>query len=127
MRNVLRIKSNMDSGMFRPVQLAAATALGLGEEWFQGMNSIYDARRKIGLELMDRLECKVPPNQAGMFIWGKCTVDNVDEVVDDLLGRLGIFITPGHIFGEGGRRYLRLSLCSPEQVLKEALKRIEGK
>lgn len=120
---VLRFKSNMDSGMFLPLQLAAATALGLGAEWYESLNSVYYRREKIGKAIFDALGIEYAPNQAGLFLWGRLP-EGVDcyEFCDKLLYEKGIFLTPGAVFGSNGKRYMRLSLCASEEVLISVLK-----
>ena len=120
---VLRFKSNMDSGMFLPLQLAAATALGLGSEWYENLNSIYYRREKIGMQIFDALGIEYAENQAGLFLWGRLPEGkNCYEFCDWLLYEKGVFLTPGAIFGSNGDKYMRLSLCAPEEVLLSVLK-----
>ena len=120
---VLRFKSNMDSGMFLPLQLAAATALGLGAEWYENLNSIYYRREKIGMEIFEALGIEYAENQAGLFLWGRLPEGkNCYEFCDWLLYEKGVFLTPGAIFGSNGDKYMRLSLCAPEEVLLSVLK-----
>ena len=120
---VLRFKSNMDSGMFLPLQLAAATALGLGAEWYENLNSIYYRREKIGMEIFDALGIEYAENQAGLFLWGRLPEGkNCYEFCDWLLYEKGVFLTPGAIFGSNGDKYMRLSLCAPEKLLLSVLK-----
>ena len=120
---VLRFKSNMDSGMFLPLQLAAATALGLGSEWYEDLNSEYCRREKIGMQIFDALGIEYADNQAGLFLWGRLPEGkNCYEFCDWLLYEKGVFLTPGAIFGSNGEKYMRLSLCAPEEVLLSVLK-----
>ena len=120
---VLRFKSNMDSGMFLPLQLAAATALGLGNEWYENLNSEYYRREKIGMQIFDALGIEYAENQAGLFLWGRLPEGkNCYEFCDWLLYEKGVFLTPGAIFGSNGDKYMRLSLCAPEEVLLSVLK-----
>jgi len=125
--NVLRFKSNMDSGMFLPVQLAAAKALGLDKEWHDELNSIYKKRRQKVFELLDLLECTYSTEQAGMFVWAKIADDyqNGFELSDKVLSDCRVFITPGGIFGSAGEKYIRVSLCSTEEKFEEAINRIK--
>lgn len=125
---VLRFKSNMDSGMFLPVQLAAARALGLGKDWYESVNKIYAERRKIVFELLDVLHCQYSTKQAGMFVWAKIptTVRSGFELSDEVLYQSNVFITPGGIFGKAGDAYIRISLCSPVEKLTEAINRIKN-
>ncbi len=119
---VLRFKSNMDSGMFLPLQLAAATALGLGAEWYEELNSVYYRREKIGEQIFDALGIEYAKNQAGLFLWGRLP-EGIDcyEFCDKLLYERGVFLTPGAVFGSNGTRYMRLSLCATEEVLLSVL------
>lgn len=123
---VLRFKSNMDSGMFLPMQLAAAKALGLGKEWYDSVNAVYAARRKKVFELLDLLDCVYDKSQAGMFVWAKIPAGykNGFALSDEILYNANVFITPGGIFGSAGNRYIRVSLCSPEEKLGESIKRV---
>ena len=124
---VLRFKSNMDSGMFLPLQLAAATALGLGDEWYEGQNKIYRAREAKGLEIMQTLGVECRANQAGLFLWGRVPEgDNCYDFCDRLLYEKHIFVTPGGIFGSEGEQYVRISLCASEELLQRVLDRIKG-
>ncbi|MBE7173333.1 MAG: aminotransferase class I/II-fold pyridoxal phosphate-dependent enzyme [Williamsia sp.] len=123
---VLTFKSNMDSGMFLPVQLAAAKALSLGKEWYDELNDMYRKRREVVYEILKKLDCSFDPAQAGLFIWAKIPARYKDcyELCDKILYEKGVFITPGGIFGSNGNTYIRTSLCQKEEVLKEALNRI---
>lgn len=119
---ILRFKSNMDSGMFLPLQLAAATALGLGEQWYKSLNDEYYAREELGKAIFDALGIEYAENQAGLFLWGRLPEgENCYDFCDRLLYDKGVFLTPGGIFGSEGNRYMRLSLCAPQQVLKTVL------
>ena len=124
---VLRFKSNMDSGMFLPLQLAAATALGLPKEWYESVNAVYRRRREKVLELLDMLDCKYDKKQAGMFIWAGIPSAYSDgyALSDEVLYKAGVFITPGGIFGKAGDRYVRVSLCCPEEKIIESIERIK--
>ena len=124
---ILRFKSNMDSGMFLPLQLAAATALGLGDEWYRAQNEAYRRREVLALEIMKLLGVECRPNQAGLFLWGRVPDgDNCYDFCDRLLYDKHIFITPGGVFGSEGERYVRLSLCASEEVLQRVLCRIQN-
>lgn len=125
---VIRFKSNMDSGMFLPVQLAAAKALGLGKEWYQQLNKVYAERRKLVFQILDTLNCSYDKSQVGMFVWAKAPSSYKDsyQLSDEILYNKNVFITPGGIFGSNGNGYIRLSLCAKEEVLKEALERISS-
>ena len=125
---ILQVKSNMDSGMFLPVQLAAAKALSLGSKWFTELNNEYAKRRKLAFEILDFLDCTYSQSQVGMFVWAKIpeTTKDAGELSNDILYNKNVFLTPGFIFGSQGERYLRISLCTPEARLKEALERIKN-
>ena len=125
---VLRFKSNMDSGMFLPVQLAAAKALSLGKEWHDDVNKVYTARREKVFELLTILDCKFSKEQAGMFVWAKIPPAYKDGYVlsDEVLYKSNVFITPGGIFGSAGKKYVRVSLCSTEEKIGEAIQRLRG-
>jgi LL-diaminopimelate aminotransferase len=123
---VLRFKSNMDSGMFLPVQLAAAKALGLGKEWYDEVNEVYRKRREKVFELLQLLGCEFSTAQAGLFVWAKIPSSYKDGHVlsDEILYKSNVFITPGGIFGNAGEKYIRVSLCNPEEKFEEAIQRI---
>ncbi len=125
---VLRFKSNMDSGMFLPMQLAAAKALELGQDWYDSINVIYKKRRKLVFELLQLLNCSFDENQAGLFVWAAISADYKDgyELSDKILKDSNVFITPGGIFGTAGDKYIRVSLCATEEKLEEALNRIKN-
>ena len=124
---ILRVKSNMDSGIFLPMQLAAVEALKNSVEWLAGVNQVYSERKIVAIKILDSLQCTYAEKQSGLFVWAKAPdhVTDVEKWLDVILYECKVFITPGFIFGEGGRRYIRLSLCSPVEMLKEALRRIE--
>jgi LL-diaminopimelate aminotransferase len=126
---VLRFKSNMDSGMFLPVQLAAAKALGLGKEWHASVNEVYRTRREKVFQLLDLLGCKYAKDQAGMFVWAAIPEKYKDgfALSDEVLSKSRVFITPGGIFGKAGKPYIRVSLCSPVEKFEEAIQRILAK
>ena len=123
---VLRFRSNMDSGMFRPVQDAAAVALRLPAAWYAELNDTYRARRAVVLALLHDLGCRVEPSQAGLFVWAAVPPGFIDgyALSDALLREACVFVTPGGIFGSNGDGYIRLSLCQPEVVLQAAAQRI---
>ena len=125
---VLRFKSNMDSGMFLPVQLAAAKALGLGADWYESVNAVYRRRREKAYDLLDLINCKYDKKQAGMFLWARIPerYDDSYALSDEVLKGANVFITPGGIFGSGGDRFVRISLCSPEVKIEEAILRISA-
>lgn len=123
---VLRVKSNMDSGMFQPLQAAAAEALAAPDEWYAALNATYLRRRKKAAEIMNALGCKFNPAQSGLFLWGRIPEHYSDAIAltEELLHEKHLFITPGNVFGNNGERYIRISLCSPEEVLQAALERV---
>ena len=122
---VLRFKSNMDSGMFLPVQLAAARALSLGKDWYDSVNKVYRERRGWVYQLLEQLGCAFDRGQAGMFVWAKVPGDYQDgyALSDKVLYGAGVFITPGGIFGKAGEGYIRVSLCSSAEKLQESINR----
>jgi aspartate/methionine/tyrosine aminotransferase len=117
--NVLKFKSNMDSGMFLPVQHAAIEALRLGEDWYDSINEIYSERQQKVFALLDLLDCKYDTLQTGMFVWAKIPDFYQDcyELSDKVLYNANVFITPGGIFGSQGNRYVRVSLCADVTVI----------
>ena len=131
---VLRFKSNMDSGMFLPVQLAAAKALSLGKDWYDSVNAVYKRRREKAFELLNLLKCVYSKDQAGMFVWAapqspeggvpNHPLSTGGQLSDDILYKANVFITPGGIFGSAGNNYIRVSLCATEEKFDEAIKRI---
>ena len=126
--DVLRFKSNMDSGMFLPLQLAAAKALHLGEDWYESINEVYKERRNKVYELLNALQCSYSKNQAGLFIWAKIPATYKDSYAlsDDVLYNANVFITPGGIFGSAGNPYIRISLCGSIEKFDEATTRIKN-
>lgn len=124
---ILRFKSNMDSGMFLPVQLAAAKALSLGKDWYHQLNTLYRSRREKAQTLLQTLGCSFSTHQAGMFIWAKVPAKYKDgyALSDEVLYNAGVFITPGGIFGSAGNDYVRISLCCTEQKIEESTERIK--
>lgn len=126
--SILTFKSNMDTGMFYPIQAAAETALSLGEEWFTELNDIYYRREKQGYELLDALGCSYRKHQAGLFIWAELPEDfegDCYEFSDMVMEKCDVFVVPGAIFGSEGRRYIRITLCCPEEQLKRATDNIK--
>lgn len=123
---IMNYKSNMDSGMFKPVQEAATVALGLGNDWIHDLNKTYRERKKIACRLFTMLDLDFDENSAGIFVWGKIRNNDMtaEELSEYILNQYRIFITPGHIFGKCGTNYLRLSLCSPENDIQLAMQRI---
>lgn len=124
---VLRFKSNMDSGMFLPVQLAAAKALHLGKDWHDSLNETYSKRRALAMELLKSIGCRAADHQAGMFVWAAIPSSYKDsyELSDEILYGSNVFITPGGIFGSAGEKHIRVSLCSTEEKLRQAIARIQ--
>lgn len=122
---ILRVKSNMDSGMFRPMQLAAVEALNADRQWYDKMNGVYSGRRELAFAIMKEIGADARANQTGMFLWGKVE-GMAKEICDKVLYGAKVFITPGFIFGSQGERYVRISLCCKEERLKEALERIRA-
>jgi LL-diaminopimelate aminotransferase len=125
---VLRFKSNMDSGMFLPVQLAAAKALNLPKSWYDSVNATYKKRREKAFELIDLLDCKYSKSQVGMFVWAAIPSTYKDgfALSDEILYGANVFITPGGIFGSAGEKYVRVSLCCPEEKFHSAIQRIQS-
>jgi LL-diaminopimelate aminotransferase len=124
---VMRFKSNMDSGMFLPVQLAAAKALTLGKEWHDEVNDVYRERRNKVFELLDLLNCRYSKDQAGMFVWASIPSKYKDgyKLSDEVLYNANVFITPGGIFGSAGDKYIRVSLCSPVEKINAGIERVK--
>lgn len=124
---VLRFKSNMDSGMFLPVQIAAAKALTLDKSWYDEINAVYKKRREKAYQLLDLLHCEYSRGQAGMFIWAKVPSAYTSgfELSDKVLYESSVFITPGGIFGSAGNGFVRVSLCSPEEKFDSSIERIK--
>ena len=124
---VMKFKSNMDSGMFLPLQLGAVEALNNPPSWYENLNAIYTKRQKEVFEIMDALGCVYQKDQGGMFVWARIpdTYKDAFELSDDVLEGAEVFVTPGGIFGSQGNQYLRISLCNKIEVFKECLSRIE--
>ncbi|MBR1394487.1 MAG: aminotransferase class I/II-fold pyridoxal phosphate-dependent enzyme [Prevotella sp.] len=125
---ILKVQSNIESGTFRGIQLAAAEAYHNSDEWHREFNiNTYARRRKYAEQIMDVLGCRYDPNQVGMFLWGRIpdAIANVEDLTERVLHEARVFITPGFIFGSNGERYIRISLCAKEEKIKEALKRIK--
>lgn len=125
---ILRVKSNIDSGQFKPMMLAAAKALKCDKTWYDEINAVYGRRRSIAEQIMAALGCTFDPSQAGLFLWGKIPdgIDNAESLSEKILHDARVFITPGFIFGSNGKRYLRISLCATEERMQEALERIKN-
>ena len=133
---ILKVKSQMDSGMFKPLQLAAVKALAQGPEWFEELNAEYRRRRVLAGEIFDLIGAKYDHESSGMFLWGriKTSVNSIhqtsqsigEQTSDRLLYEAGVFITPGFIFGKNGDNYIRISLCAKPEVLKRAAEKIKA-
>lgn len=125
---LMRFKSQMDSGMFKPMQLAAAKALEAGPEWFEAINSVYRERKVVAHALLDNLNCTYDKDQSGLFVWAKIpsTESSGQSLADRILADKRVFITPGFIFGPQGDQYVRISLCQPKEVIRKAIDRING-
>jgi aspartate/methionine/tyrosine aminotransferase len=123
---VLKVKSNMDSGMFLGLQHAAVEALKSGREWFQKQNEIYRKRQEAACAILEELGCTFARKQSGLFVWAKApdAISDVEKWIDEILYGTKVFITPGFIFGDAGKRFIRISLCATEEKLREALERI---
>jgi LL-diaminopimelate aminotransferase len=124
---VLKVKSNMDSGMFYGIQKGAISALNSGAEWFTKLNEVYGKRRELIFTLADTLGCTYNRDTAGLFVWAKLPagIENAETYVDRILYDKHIFLTPGTVFGSAGEGYVRFSLCAPEETIKEAISRFE--
>lgn len=126
---ILKIKSNIDSGTFRGIQLAAAEAYNNSDEWHRQANiNTYRQRRKLAEQIMQQLGCTFDENQVGMFLWGRIPdkYANAEELTEKVLHEARVFITPGFIFGSNGERYIRISLCAKDMKIKETLERIKN-
>ena len=123
---VLKVKSNIDSGMFYGIQKGAITALKLGKDWFETQNKIYDKRRNLIFKLAAKLNCTYDENSVGLFVWAKlpANLNTAETFVDELLYKKNIFVTPGTIFGSNGEGFARFSLCIKEEKIIEAINRI---
>lgn len=122
---ILKVKSNIDSGQFRPMMQAAAEGFSLGSEWYAELNGVYAQRRVVAEDIMNELGCAFNPGQKGLFLWGRVPDGNGEQMADNLLYKARVFVTPGSVFGSNGDNYIRLSLCATEEKLKEALRRIK--
>lgn len=128
-KDILTFKSNMDSGMFYPIQAASETALALGDEWFTELNAIYRAREKQGYEILKALGCNYREGQAGLFIWAELPESyegDSFQFSDEVMEKTDVFLTPGGIFGKEGTRYIRITLCCPEALLEKAANAIKA-
>ena len=124
---VLKVKSNIDSGQFKPMQYAAVEALSAPKEWYDNMNRVYRSRRDLAGQIMHALGCTYDERQVGMFLWGKIpdSATGSEAIADKVLYEANVFLTPGFIFGSNGERYIRISLCCKNETLREALERIK--
>lgn len=127
-QSILKVKSNMDSGMFLPIQKAAISALNISTDWIKQLNLIYSERRKVVWEILDKLNCSYAKNNVGLFIWARIPdrYDSGEIWTNEVLYKAKVFITPGFIFGSSGNKFVRVSLCNSTEVLGEALKRINN-
>ena len=125
---IIKFKSNMDSGMFLPVQLAAAKALSLGKDWYDSVNTVYKKRREKVFELLELLHCSFSKSQVGLFIWATIPQGYADgyALSDEVLYGANVFITPGGIFGNAGNGYIRVSLCATEEKIQESIERVKA-
>ncbi|MDY5316764.1 MAG: aminotransferase class I/II-fold pyridoxal phosphate-dependent enzyme, partial [Sodaliphilus sp.] len=124
---ILKVKSNIDSGQFKPMMKAAIQALNADDSWYEAVNKEYRERRKIAESIMEALGCHFDPSQRGLFLWGRIPDSYTDaaQLADEVLYDARVFIVPGFIFGSNGNRYVRLSLCATQDKLNEALRRIK--
>jgi aspartate/methionine/tyrosine aminotransferase len=124
--NIVKVKSNMDSGMFQPMQLAAVEALSSPESWHESVNEVYGSRRKLVDRIMHKLNCTFDTHQTGLFVWGKIPASSSsgEELSEKILHKAHVFITPGFIFGDQGNDYVRISLCANETMLNKAIDRL---
>lgn len=124
---ILRVKSNMDSGMFLGIQHAAIESLKNDENWFQKLNNIYRKRKQAACKILDALGCTYSSPQSGLFVWAKVppSIASVEQWIDEILYETRVFIAPGFIFGDAGKRFIRLALCNPVEKMEEALERIK--
>ena len=125
---ILKVKSNIDSGQFKPMQYAAVEALSAKKEWYDNMNRVYRSRRNLAGQIMRTLGCEYDENQVGMFLWGRIpdSAESGEAIANKVLYEANVFLTPGFIFGSRGERYIRISLCCKNETLEEALKIIEN-
>lgn len=125
---ILKVKSNVDSGMYLPVQEAAVAALGLSDEWHAERNAVYASRLALAKGIMDAMNCVYSDDQVGMFLWAKIpdSYQHVEELTEKVLQEANVFLTPGFIFGSKGERYVRISLCCNNEMLEQALNRIKS-
>ena len=126
-KTILKVKSNMDSGMFMPLQAAAVEALANDDSWYKNLNEVYTRRRKYAEEIMDEIGCSFNPSQTGLFLWGRLPerIADCESFVEEILQKTHVFVTPGFIFGNNGERYVRISLCATETNLERAKVRLK--
>ena len=124
---ILKVKSNIDSGQFKPMMLAASKALSVDKEWYNNLNDIYRKQRTFAEEIMQMLDCRFDPRQSGLFLWGRIPdhYQKAEDLCDKILYDAKVFITPGIVFGSNGKKYIRISLCCSEEKLTIALNRIK--
>ena len=125
---IIKVKSNMDSGMFQPMQLAAVEALNSPDEWYASVNATYAKRRKLVEQIMRQLKCTFDDAQTGLFVWGKipASYSSGEQLTEKILHKTHVFITPGFIFGDQGNEYIRISLCANELMLNKTIERLSG-
>lgn len=125
---ILKVKSNIDSGQFRPMMMAAVQALNADEQWYDELNREYALRREIAAQIMTALGCTFDSEQCGLYLWGRIPEDEpgAGAVADRVLAQARVFVVPGFVFGSNGDRYIRISLCANQQQLREALQRIKN-
>jgi len=128
-RHLLKVKSNFDSGMYKPIQIAAVEALKMGNEWFDELNQEYNERATIIYEIIEQLGCTYNEKHKGMFVWAKVNQSqrSGEELSDYLLYNHDIFATPGSVFGTNGDQYIRFSLCVEQKQLREVLNRVKNR
>ena len=127
-QSILKVKSNMDSGMFLPIQKAAISALNVSKDWIEQLNFTYSERRKVVWEILDKLDCSYSKDNVGLFVWASIPdkFDNAEIWINEILYNAKVFITPGFIFGSSGNKFIRVSLCNTTEILREALNRINN-
>jgi aspartate/methionine/tyrosine aminotransferase len=125
-KSIIKVKSNMDSGMFLPLQMAAVEALNNPDSWYEILNETYRERRKIAESILEILNCEFNIKQVGLFVWGRIPdkAESCEVFIEEILTQAHVFLTPGFIFGSNGARYIRISLCADENRLTEAKERI---
>ena len=124
LQQLLKVKSQMDSGMFRGIQEAAVAALNAGPAWYEALNAEYRRRRSVACRIMDALGCSYDPSAGGLYVWGRVPEGEASNWSDRILYEAGVFLTPGFVFGSNGANYLRISLCANVPTLEQALERI---